>query len=94
MRIYLGGIFKAIGSIFTGDSGGGGNTYITNSPSPLPSADDSLAREKAAADEASRREQAALNQRQGARASLYTDPTLEQTFSSNPVARKTLLGTA
>jgi hypothetical protein len=94
-RIYLGGVMKFIGGLLTGDYGGGkGDTYVSGFSPPAggKSAADQIAEQNAAAEEAARKERAELNRRSGARASLLTDPNLEQTFGSNPVGRKTLLG--
>lgn len=95
MRVFygpVGAIVQAVGNAVGGLLGGGqksgGDTYITNGPS----ANDQFAKEQAAADEAARKERIAAQTRAGARSNILADPNLAQTFGSNPVARKNLLG--
>lgn len=92
MRIFLGGIAKVVGGLFTGNFGGGGGGGYTPAPQVSAPPPANPQAQVDAADAAAKASQAALNARQGARASLVTDPNLEQTFSTNSVARKTLLG--
>lgn len=65
-------------------------------PAPLgPSTEQIQAEKDAANAEAKRKQDALVNSQstnKGAFASLYTPPALEDTFSSNPVSRKTLFG--
>lgn len=74
-------------ALLSGSKGGGGGL-----PPGTPPASDTSAAEQDAADQASAAEKQAAMTRNGARASLLTPASDATTFASNPVARKTLLG--
>lgn len=69
---------------------------LPEAPAPMGPSEDQIKAEKDAATAEAKRKQDALTQQQssnkGSFASLYTPPSLEDTFSSNPVSRKTLFG--
>jgi hypothetical protein len=84
--IFAGGGLALLGSLFGGNKGG------EQQPYQQPNSNDMAASERAAADEAARKQRLEAQQRSGARANLLTDPELSQTFGSTPTARKNLLG--
>lgn len=85
----IGAVFQAVGSLL-----GGGQKQEQQPMMMQPSADNQFAQEQAAADEAARKQRIEAQTRAGARMNILTDPNLSQTFGSNPVARKNLLGNA
>ncbi|HEY6019116.1 MAG TPA: hypothetical protein VIY48_04225 [Candidatus Paceibacterota bacterium] len=83
----VGAIFQAIGSLFSPPQ-----QQQQQSMMQQPSANDQFGKEQAAADEAARKQRQDASQRAGARLNILADPNLSQTFGSNPVGRKNLLG--
>ena len=91
MRVFYGGLFKAVVSLFTGDSGGGQQQqYYYQQPTPDASAQ--IKAETDAANAAALKEQNETRNRAGARATVLTDSEDERKFGSSPVSRKTLFG--